>query len=326
MDASGQSQPNSTPTVSVIIPAYNAAAYIRDTLDSVFAQTYKNFEVILMNDGSPDAEEFESAIEPYRERIVYLKQENRGPSAARNAGILRAQGEYLAFLDSDDAWLPEYLAFQMKLFEGTPSLDMVYCDSLNFGDPRVAGTTFMRTNPSDGPVTFESLLTERCSVITSCTVVRRRIIVECGLFEEQMWRGEDYHMWLRVAGHGGRIAYHKVVLGRRRVHPGALSAAVIEFFSASIAVLKHLESTLELSAERRSLLQTQVAKFQAEAQLEQGKHHLSAGQLDEARHLLSKANAYFRSPKVSLALVGLRFAPRLTRLGARLWEKRVHEP
>src|ERR1700730_1568273 len=99
-----------TPTVSVIIPAYNTALYIVETLDSVFAQTFRDFEVILINDGSPDTDKLEQVIEPYRERIVYLKQKNGGPSAARNAGIGWSRGEYIAFLDSDDSWLPQYLS------------------------------------------------------------------------------------------------------------------------------------------------------------------------------------------------------------------------
>jgi glycosyltransferase involved in cell wall biosynthesis len=112
---SSHADTNALPLVSVIIPAYKAAAYIHEALGSVFRQTYESFEVILINDGSPDTEEFERAIAPYLDRIVYIRQENRGPSAARNAGIRRARGEYLAFLDSDDVWYPTCLAAQVEL-------------------------------------------------------------------------------------------------------------------------------------------------------------------------------------------------------------------
>src|SRR6516165_2038844 len=125
------------PLVSVIIPAYNSAAHIRETLESVLSQTYHNFEVILINDGSPDTEEFERAIAPYRDRIIYISQENRGPSAARNAGIRRARGEYLAFLDSDDVWSPTCLAAQVELaLSRQPSCDLVYSDVLVYSDSR----------------------------------------------------------------------------------------------------------------------------------------------------------------------------------------------
>src|ERR671939_2007579 len=97
------------PAVSVIIPAYNAAAHIGAALDSVFAQTFTDYEVIVVNDGSPDTPELERALDAYAGRLLYVRQENRGPSGARNAGIRRARGEYVALLDSDDLWLPAYL-------------------------------------------------------------------------------------------------------------------------------------------------------------------------------------------------------------------------
>src|SRR5947209_18801381 len=102
------------PAVSVIIPAYNAAQYIGEALDSVFAQTFTDYEVIVVNDDSPDTAELERALAPYRERVVYIKQENRGPGGARNTAILKARGECVALLDSDDVWLPTFLAEQME--------------------------------------------------------------------------------------------------------------------------------------------------------------------------------------------------------------------
>src|SRR5712692_10570574 len=140
-----------TPMVSVIIPAYITATCVGEALDSVFAQTSSDFEVIVINDGSPDVDKMEQAITPYRERILYLKQQNRGLAGARNTGIRHARGKYLAFLDSDDCWLPEYLASQMKLFEETPSLDAVYSDAQHFGNSALAGKTYMQTCPSNGP-------------------------------------------------------------------------------------------------------------------------------------------------------------------------------
>src|SRR6185369_17705146 len=95
-----------TPKVSVVIPAFDIAPYVKETLDSVFAQTYNNFEVILVNDGSRDVKELEIALGSYFDRIVYAEQENLGASQARNTAICLAQGEYLAFLDGDDIWLP----------------------------------------------------------------------------------------------------------------------------------------------------------------------------------------------------------------------------
>src|SRR5262245_55808061 len=111
--------------VSIVIPAYNAAPFIGDALQSVFAQTYSDYEVIVVNDGSPDTDELLKVLAPFRDRLTYLEQENKGPSAARNHAIEKARGEFIAFLDSDDSWLPDYLTEQIKFINGDPRFDMV---------------------------------------------------------------------------------------------------------------------------------------------------------------------------------------------------------
>src|SRR5262245_33441277 len=95
-----------SPSVSVIIPAYNIAPFIAEALESVLAQTFTDYEIIVVNDGSPDTEELERVLAPYLSRIRYFKQENQGAGAARNAGLNVATGEYVAFLDGDDVWYP----------------------------------------------------------------------------------------------------------------------------------------------------------------------------------------------------------------------------
>jgi len=150
----GSEQPQLAPLVSVVIPAYQAAGRIRETLDSVFAQTYPNFEVVLVNDGSPDTEALEAAIRSYGERLIYIRQENRGPSGARNTAIRAARGKYIACLDSDDIYLPEHLARLVALLEEN-ALDLVYCDSNFTRDGVHVGRAFER-QPQNPPVTFES--------------------------------------------------------------------------------------------------------------------------------------------------------------------------
>src|ERR1035438_10871876 len=122
------------PLVSVIIPAYRAAESIADTLD-LLAQTFKDYEIIVVNDGSPDSEDLEKALEPYRERIIYLRQENEGPGGARNAGIRTARGQYIAPLDADDIGAPEHLAAQLAVLEAHPSIEVGY------GDARISRAT-----------------------------------------------------------------------------------------------------------------------------------------------------------------------------------------
>ena len=102
-----------TPAVTVVIPAFQVSGYIAATLEAVFAQTFRDIEVVVVNDGSPDTPALRAALAPYRDRIVYLEQENGGPSKARNTAIAAARGEWLAFLDGDDLWAPTFLASQL---------------------------------------------------------------------------------------------------------------------------------------------------------------------------------------------------------------------
>src|SRR5262245_33293054 len=125
-----------SPAVSVIIPAYNAANYISETLDSVLAQTFQDWEIIVVNDGSPDTEELEHVLGRYQEQISYRKQENRGPGSARNEGMRHARGKYLAFLDSDDLWLPDFLSEVVQFLEEHPSISMACADCVYFGDAK----------------------------------------------------------------------------------------------------------------------------------------------------------------------------------------------
>src|ERR1700674_1045218 len=330
-------------TVSVIIPAYNWMEYIPAALDSVFAQTFTDFEIVLVNDGSPDSEMLERLIAPYRDRIIYRKQENRGPAAARNTGIRAARGKYLAFLDSDDCWPPEYLAAQMRLFEETPSLDLVYADAFYFGDAPLPRKTFI-TAANPHLATLGDLLLEGNQIIPSGAVARKQVIVDAGLFDESLRGPEDYDMWLRIAYRGAKIAYQPKVLALRRVHANALTSNDTKMLEAEEQVLSKLEKTSHLSQETRSLLLGRLASVSAYVDLEKGKQQLLSGDTVRARDSLSHAYAFFRyetlrhketslgpvsEPKIPaflrrtklrVLLWGLRTAPRLTVFGAKTWE------
>ena len=303
--------PPRPPSVSVVIPAYNAAAHIGEALASVFAQTYADFEVIVVNDGSPDTPELERALAPYAGSILYLEQPNLGPSAARNAGVARARGEYVAFLDGDDAWEPEYLAEQMKALGADPSLDLIYADALLFGEGVPAGLTFMRAAPSRGAATFESLLRSECSVITSCVVARKGSLVRAGLFDPRFFRSEDFDLWVRLAHAGGRVGYQRRVLARHRAHPASLSADPTRMFASKIEICRKLMRELPLSAERRLMVEREIARCEADIAFTEGKRAFRAGRFEEAARSLAEANRHYRSRKLGLVLVGLRVAPRL---------------
>jgi hypothetical protein len=319
------------PLVSVIIPAYMAAPYIHETLKSVFCQTYHNFEVVLINDGSPDTEDFERAIAPYLDRIIYIKQENGGPSAARNTGIRRARGEYLAFLDSDDLWYPNCLAALVELaLAGQPSCDLVYSDilidSYSHTDrhSQGGGSRYSEICPSVGALTFESLLREDCHAPTSCTMVRREAAMAAGLFDESFRRAEDYDLWLRIAHRASNMAYARSVLGKHRVVPGSLSHDNLKMLEGVVDVLRKLSNSLDLSATERATLQNKLAEAKAQFDLEHGKALLLVGEYDQALASLREVRSPLANAKLRCALFGLRVAPRLTRaiVGAWLTGKR----
>lgn len=299
------------PAVSVIIPAYNSTLYISEALDSVFAQTFSDYEVIVVNDGSPDTVDLERVLVPYRDSIIYIKQGNRGPSAARNRAIKEARGEYVALLDSDDAWLPQHLAEQVRALRRHHSLDLIYADAALFGDSVRARQTFMQTSPSRGPVTFESLLRWECSIITSCVVARRQSLIDAGLFDENFFHTEDFDLWLRLAHRGGHLTYQRQVLARHRLRANSLAAEITRMNRSRVEVLRKAACTLILSPAERELLTAQIAECEAFVDLEDGRQQFMTGQYGEAAEALARANDYYQSRKIKIMLLALRVAPRL---------------
>ena len=311
-DVDARAEADPVPAVSVIMPAYNVARYIGEALESVFAQTFQNFEVIVVNDGSPDTEELERALAPYRPRVRYVVQENRGVSAARNAAIRAARGEFLAHLDPDDLWEPEYLAAQLAEFGREPATDVLYTDALFFGDAPEAGMRFMELCPSDGEVTAEALLAERCHVM--CAVVaRRETLLRAGLFDESLRCSEDFDLWLRLLKSGGRIRYQRRVLARYRRHAGSHTADSARLSGAVLRVLDKAEGSLDLTPAERGALRGMRERVRAGDALREGKAAFFRGDVEAALAGLGAANAHYRSLKLSSVLLLMRHAPRLLR-------------
>lgn len=299
-----------SPLVSVIIPAYDVAEFIGEALDSVFAQTFTDYEVIIVNDGSPDTPELERGLAPYMSRIVYLKQENRGVSAARNTGIAAARGSLIAFLDGDDVWLPNYLEVQVKRIQADPTIDVLYPNVLMFGGSSEAGEEFMTICPSSGEVTFERLLLQECNV-SNCSIARKETIVRAGMFDESLRSVEDFDLWLRVIKEGGRIAYHRDVLARYRRRPGSLTADPIWLSEHILEVLRKVKQRQDLTPSERATVDNQYEHFHALLRLHEGKRAFFSGDTAGAIDGLTEANRFFRNRKTAFTLMMLRVAPRL---------------
>lgn len=301
---------SNVPRISVIIPAYNVAEHISATLESVIAQKFREYEIILVNDGSPDTERFEREINNYLEEIIYIKQSNAGASEARNTGIKHARGEIIAFLDGDDQWLPDFLASQY-VFMGRHDLDMVYCDAFLFGDNSPYIRTFMESAPSHGDVTAASLLDLKCNVITSGTVVRREVLAAAGLFDTEDGLAHDFLLWLRIAKNGGKIGFQKKVLAKYRVHLNSLSGDSVNRMERSIFAFERAISTIDLTSGEKMIAERRIDDFRTDLKVESGKSLLLSGRNREAAEAFKQANTRRRSLKLSAVSIMARFTPGL---------------
>lgn len=298
------------PRVSVVIPAYGIAPYVRETLESVFAQTFESFEVIVINDGSPDSDELERELEPFRERIVYGRQENLGASRARNSAICLSRAPIIAFLDGDDIWEPEFLASQVAYME-SHKLDMVYCDAHLFGQDLFEGDLFSRTSPSRGAVTTESLISATCNVITSGTVLRRAALDKTNLFDVSLTRMQDFDLWYRVAKHGFRVGYQTLPLVRYRVRLDSLSGSSVERCTRNIRGLEVIREKYGLTESEARVFDRTMHIYVAEYELEQGKYSLTRGNYQEALEHVQSANRHFRRFKLIILIALIKISPSL---------------
>ena len=305
------STPTEDPLVSVVIPAYNVGNLIAQTLDSVFAQQYRNFEVVVVNDGSPDAPALEAALAPYRDRITYVVQENAGPSAARNTGIEHSRGDLIAFLDGDDIWRPECLTEQVARATADPGAAVVHADAEVIGDPTVAGMTLRQLNHSGGEASFAAIVTERYTLTTSCSVLRREWWERVGRFDPALRRSEDFDLWLRIAHAGGRFDGTDRVLAQYRRHDQGTSADLELMADAVLTVLDKCERTLDLNETDRAAVQLARRRQSAEKRFIEGKRAFLERDYSRARRAIREANAVMRSRKLALVTFGLLVMPRL---------------
>lgn len=187
------------PIVSVVIPTHNRARLVRRSLRSVLQQTYRDLEVIVIDDGSTDDTQKQIATFLNDARVRYIYQNNRGLAAARNRGICASQGSYVAFLDDDDLWLPDKLENQVHLLETNDHVSAVHCD-FRFVDTNGNILPIRYRRPASRGSIYEDLMFD--NVITgsgSGVLVRRQCLTEVGLFDENLGACEDQDLWRRIA-------------------------------------------------------------------------------------------------------------------------------
>jgi glycosyltransferase involved in cell wall biosynthesis len=223
------------PLVSVIIPTYNCAPYLSEAIDSVLLQAGVNMEVIVVDDGSTD--NTKEVVETYGHHITYISQDHRrGAAAARNVGLQHASGEWIAFQDADDIWLPEKLSTQLAALQRYPDARLVCSDVLAFCDREVVRDSlcsqmlkeWCQRNTTEIPDlyygdVYRELMFRNC-VCTITVVAHRNLINEVGMFDETLKIGEDYDLWLKLT-RNHPVVYIDRIFSKYRLRDAGLSGS-----------------------------------------------------------------------------------------------------
>ncbi|MFC1478321.1 glycosyltransferase family 2 protein [Candidatus Margulisiibacteriota bacterium] len=214
------------PKVSVIMAAHNHAHFLPRSIGSVKSQTYRDYELIVVDNGSTD--DTKSVIEELSwDKLRYISQEDTGSVAGpRNTGLKAAKGEYVAFLDSDDNWIPDKLEKVMKILEDNPQLDVLTHDMIRRTKDKVLNRIFV--GPKKKGTVLDRLLFDGNFILGSATVVKREAMLEVGGFDgrPEFVHAEDYETWLRLAEAGKQFFFFNEALGDLYVHESNLSGDI----------------------------------------------------------------------------------------------------
>jgi glycosyltransferase involved in cell wall biosynthesis len=261
--------------ISVIIPTYNRAQTLPRALDSVFAQSLPADEILVIDDGSDD--ETRSLIESRYPQCRYIHQPNQGVSSARNRGIQAARGEWIALLDSDDAWLPHKLARQLRELRDNPGYRL--CHSEEIWMRRGVRVNAMTKHAKSGGWIFRDCL-PLCVISPSATLLHRSLFDELGLFDTRLPACEDYDLWLRICAREPVLFVEEPLIVKYGGHPDQLSQKHWGMDRFRIQALEKIINTEMLhDADRAAAIEMLIKKA---AILAQGAD--KRGKLDRAEH------------------------------------------
>jgi glycosyltransferase involved in cell wall biosynthesis len=277
-------------TVSVITPAWNAADFLAETLDSVLAQTFRDWEMLVVDDGSTDeTAQIVSAYARTHARIRLLRQPNAGPSAARNRGMRHARGRFFAFLDSDDRWAPRFLEAQLGVFERHAETALVTGNGYVLGGPFDGRPSRPLTHGH--PVLPLTELIANESAVFIMTVFRREVFETIGGLDEGQWRSEDYDFWLRAAIAGFILRRNPEPLGWYRVRGNSLSRDRARMIQGILDTFAKIRPLCAADPAACAALDAQVARFESERLLEEAKSALERGDAALASDRLTQLRA-----------------------------------
>lgn len=234
------------PKISVIIPTYNRADLLKEAVDSVLAQTYQDFELLIIDDGSTD--HTRELLVSYETHVTYLFQENRGVSNARNLGIRSSTGQYITLLDSDDLWLPSKLEQQVTVMEQDPNLQL--CHTEETWIRRGVRVNPKKKHQKYGGYIFPCCL-PLCVISPSSVMIRRMLFDEVGYFDEELPACEDYDLWLRITKTYPVHFIETPLIIKRGGHDDQLSRKYWGIDRFRIQALEKLLQTGDLTPEQR---------------------------------------------------------------------------
>lgn len=248
--------------ISVVIPAFNAGSLLGEAIESVLAQSYPVSEIIIVDDGSTD--NTKEVVSQYVQRtthdVKYIYQPNKGPAAARNKGIKKAGGDYIAFLDSDDLWLPEKIEKEMALFKGS-NYGMVYCDMSHVVDGKIIYKSYLKERrykyAGSGNI-YGNLLQENF-IFTPTVIVKKEVLEKVGYFDETYRICEDYKMWLSIARNYSIGYLDEPIVIRRRVESNITKDKLLYAIS-SVNLLKELINTENGNPETKKIIKGRLSK------------------------------------------------------------------
>jgi glycosyltransferase involved in cell wall biosynthesis len=220
--------------VSTVITSFNKGPYLPAAIDSALAQDYAHQEILVIDDGSTD--QTPEVARAYGDRIRYIRQENRGPSGAKNRGVLDARGEFIAFLDGDDRWRPGKLTKQIECLHHNPAAALIYTDRLVLRGGAIVSASLRAEgkHPYRGRV-LDQLLTDMIIPFSSA-LVRRQCLIEAGLFDERRRAADDYDLWLRVGRLYEMDYVDEVLLEYRAESEGGIGARLGNLFQITMEI------------------------------------------------------------------------------------------
>jgi len=224
--------------ITVVIPTYNRVTFLKDAIDSVLAQTFLDFELIVVDDGSTD--DTPKLLSSYNNKVRVITQTNQGPSAARNRGIEAAKSEWIAFLDSDDVWKPDKLKKQVQFITDNPDIKICQTEEVWIRNGK-------RVNPRKKHEMHSGWIYEKCLplciVSPSSVMIHQDVFEKAGLFDETMLACEDYDLWLRVTPHYPVFLVREQLIVKQGGHDDQQSRTIESLDCLRIkAMVKSLES------------------------------------------------------------------------------------